>query len=510
MVLETKTLLSCENISKNFDGVQALKDVSFKIHPGKVHGLVGENGAGKSTLVKIISGAYRSDKGKIFLNGKHIQINNPEEMLRNGVATIYQDINLIENMTVEENIFLNNELKYKFGNFIKSKETRKQALELFKEYKIEIDPKALVSMLPNDIKKIIQTIKAVNRNAKILLMDEPTSSLTSLEEKQILDLIRKLSESGVGIVFISHYLSEVFKICDYITVLRNGEHIDTVETKNTNIEDIVKMMIGRKLRKTLVKKENYSISKKILAVNDLTVKGKLESVSFDLYKGEVLGITGLVGSGSSELAKVLFGSIDLKKESGNFIINGKKVQIRHPKDAIKNGFAFITDDRLHEGLLFRRPLYENICLSTLSEFTNRALLLSEKDMILKSNDYIKLLDIKTPNSLVNAQNLSGGNQQKVLFAKGLQNKPKIFILSEPTIGIDIGTKYEIRRLISDMASRGVSIILVTTELEELEKLCDRVLIMFRGEIIKEFKGNNITKENILEASTGGVKKNGKK
>lgn len=508
MFLKTKELLRCENISKSFNGVQALKDVNFSVYPGLIHGLVGENGAGKSTLVKIISGVYSNDKGRIFLNGKEMKINNPEEMLKKGVATIYQDINLIESMTVEENIFLNNELRYNFGSFIKGNDTRKRTISLLDEFNIEVSPNAIVSNLPNDIKKMIQIIKAINRNAKILLMDEPTSSLTNLEEKQILELIKTLSGKGIGIVFISHYLSEVFQVCDLITILRNGELVDTIETRDTTLKDVVKKMIGRTISESLVKKKNYSSSEKIYSVENLTVKAKLKSVSFDLFKGEILGITGLVGSGSSELAKVLFGSIDIKKDSGAFIMEGKKLEINHPEKAISNEIAFITDDRLHEGLLFNLPIYENICLSTLREFKRTIFLLDERKMISQSNHYIKVLDIKTPSSLVKAQNLSGGNQQKVLFSKGLQIKPKILILSEPTVGIDVGTKYEIRKLIEEMASKGVSIILITTELEELEKLCDRVLIMFRGRIVNEFTGDNINKENILEASTGGGIRNG--
>jgi len=507
METDKKIFLKCEKISKNFNGVQALQDVDFNIQSGFVHGLVGENGAGKSTLIKIISGVYTLDSGDIFLNGQRVQNSNPKVMLDMGVATIYQDYNLVESMTVEENIFLNNETTLKLRGFLNSKLIRNNTINLLNKYDINTAPNTLVRNLPNDVKKMIQIIKAISRNTKILLMDEPTSSLTKVEEKKVLKLISTLAKQNVGVVFISHYLSEVFEVCDLITILRDGKLVNTLDTQKTDLNDVVKLMIGKKIDEETFKSKNYETKGQILSVKDLNVKGKLKSISFDLKEGEVLGITGLIGSGCNELAKAIFGSTDIKKDSGYFIVNNKQIKINHPSEAVKNGIAFVTDDRIHEGLLMSKPIYENICLSTLPKFKNKFGFLSESRMMSRSNDYVKLLNIKTPSTLTKTSSLSGGNQQKVLLAKGLEIKPLIIILNEPTIGIDVGTKFEIRKLIAQKASEGVSIILITSELEELEKLCDRVLIMFKGEIIEVLEGEHITKENILESSTSGGKNN---
>jgi len=361
-------LLKCKNICKSFSGVKALEDIDFNIHAGTVHGLIGENGAGKSTLIKIISGVYSLDSGAVSHLGKKINIGSTEEMLRRGIATIYQDINLIENMTIAENIFLNNEPKYKYINILKEKQLRKKTAALLNSYDINEDPNAIIRDLPNDVKKMIQILKAISRNAKILLMDEPSSSLTKVEEKKVLKLIKTLSGEGMAIVFISHYLSEVFEVCDDITVLRDGKLVDTIETDQTDLSAVVSMMIGRTIDEEEIKRSSYKKKEEVLRVDNLSVKGKLEDISFDLSKGEVLGFTGLVGSGCSELAKAVFGSIDIKKEKGEFKINGKKVSINHPEQAIKNRIAYITDDRVGEGLFRTLPIYENITLPILNRF----------------------------------------------------------------------------------------------------------------------------------------------
>jgi len=500
--------MECTDISKSFRGVRALDGVNFRILPGTVHGLVGENGAGKSTLIKIISGAYQRDSGQIYLDGEEINVQNPEEMFKLGVATIYQDINLIQSMTVEENVFLNNEPKFRLGGYIRGKETWTRTAQLLDEFGIHARPNSLVADLPNDAKKMIQIAKAINRNAKILLMDEPTSSLTRTEERQILDAVRSLAARGVAVVFISHYLSEVFQVSDDITVLRNGKLVSTTATQDTDLKAVVRMMIGRSIDDHVATRKGNAKDNVVFSVNDLNVKGKLRSVSFDLHEGEVLGVTGLVGSGSSELAKALFGSVDVRKTGGTFTIDGRETMLGHPEQAVASGIAFVTDDRLNEGLLFGRPLFENVCLPTLRKFRTRGPFVSEKQMVAASDNYIRMLSIKTPDSLTPPQNLSGGNQQKVLVAKGLEIEPKVFILSEPTIGIDVGTKYEIRNLIGRMTTEGVSIVLVSTELEELEELCDRVLVMFRGEVVADLRGDDIRQETILEYSAGeGIESN---
>ena len=496
-------LLRCENISKQFKGVQALKNVDFEIYEGVVHGLVGENGAGKSTLTKIISGAYSCDQGQLFLQGNPIQINGPEDAIEKKIVTIYQDSDLIPTLSVAENIYLNQEPTGAPFGFIKKREVFTRTSKLLKDFGIDVDPLSLIRELPNDLQKMIQIIKAVSRDAKILLMDEPTSSLTKMEVDIILKLVRTLAEKGVGIVFISHYLSEVFQVCDLITVLRDGEVVNTVEKQHTDLDDTVGKMIGRRLGEEEIEKESFATTTPVFSVNNLNVKGKLKNISFSLNEGDVLGITGLIGSGCTELAKAMFKSEDIKSDSGEFFLYGEKIQLKNTEDAVNHRIALITNDRKNEGLFARFSLCDNICLPSLKKFTSKFHVLDHSRMLAESHKYLETLHIKTPDMLTPAESLSGGNQQKVLLAKWLETDPKIFIMDEPTVGIDVGTKYEIRKIIKNISKKGVSVILITAELEELEALCDRVLVMFRGEIVKEFVGHGINKEEILKASTSG-------
>jgi len=497
-------LLRVEKVSKSFKGVKALHDVDFSITAGKIHGLVGANGAGKSTLMKIISGAYICDGGELFFEGKSFRHNGIQDVLHKGIVTIYQDFNLIDSMTVAENIFLNNELVFKHLNIIKDKNLMNtNATQLLHDFDLDIDPDIIVGKVPNDIKKMVQIIRAVAMNARVLLLDEPTSSLTQTEEQSVLKLMKTLAEKNVGIVFISHYLSEIFEICDDITVLKDGIVVEHTEVGKTSLESIVEKMIGKDITETVIEKKVNNTGETLLEVNNIQVRNKLKNISFNLKKGEILGITGLVGAGCTELARVIFGSEDIKKESGGLIIEGESKNIRNTTDAINNGIAYLTNDRVNEGLLPGKTLWENIFLPSLKKYKNKINILNRKAMLNKGSKYISKLSIKTPNIEVLADTLSGGNQQKVVFAKWLEMEPKIFIMDEPTIGIDVGSKVEIKQIIREIAKRGVGVILITSELEELEKLCDRVLVMFRGEIINELTGDDINQTRILETLMKG-------
>ncbi len=498
-----KTLLSCRNISKHFKGVEALSSVDFDIHPGKIHGLVGENGAGKSTLMKIISGVYTPNAGTLTYRDRSIELRSPQEAIRNNIITIYQDSDLIPTLSVEENIFLNNEPVRGIFNLIRKRSVEQQTRELLESFNLSVDPKSILRDVPNDIQKMVQIIKGISKEATILLMDEPTSSLTKTEVEILLDFVRTLASQGVGIVFISHYLSEVLQVSDTITVLREGKVITTVQKNETSIDNIVTYMIGRNLKPEVRELTNIEKKPVVLTAEKLNVRNALNDVSLTLKEGEILGLTGIIGSGSSELAKVLFRSEDVKLASGNILLQGKEIPFKSTEESVKNGIAFLPNDRKNEGLILGFSVEDNICLPSLDSFRDRLSRLDKKAMKSHANTWIDSLHIKTPSSLTCVENLSGGNQQKVLLAKWLETEPKVLILDEPTIGIDVGTKYEIRKIIRNIADGGVGVLLITTELEELEKLCHRVIVLFRGEIIRELKGDEITKEAIIRASTGG-------
>jgi ABC-type sugar transport system ATPase subunit len=498
-------LLSCTGIDKRFPGVHALKNVDFSIRAGKVHGLVGANGAGKSTLFKILAGVYNQDSGDIYMNGRPYEIQNTQDAIDMGVVTIHQDINLIPTLSIAENILLNNEAEFKRAGFINNRQMNRHISEVLKEYQIEIDPRALVSSIPNDQKKLIQIIKAVNIRASVLLMDEPTSSLTETGIQFVHGLIKKLAARNVGIVFISHYLSEIFETCDYISVIRDGRLVADTEIDKTDMDAVVIHMLGKEMNISEKKYSDKTKLEKILTVRSLTIPGKIENVSFSIGKGEILGATGLIGSGLTELSKALFGFEMKRNQVGSIEIGDDRKIIRDTHDAVQNGMALLTNDRLKEGILPLFPLYENVCLPILERFKKNIGLLDIKQMIATGEKGIQKLGIKAKSPLETPRTLSGGNQQKVLVAKWLETNPLLFIMDEPTIGIDVGSKEEIRNIIKEIASQGVGVLLLTTEYEELELLCDRVIVMFRGKIIAEFSGKKINKDAIVHASAGGLR-----
>ncbi len=496
-------LLECRGLAKSFAAVRALRGVDFTISAGRVRGLVGENGAGKSTLAKIIAGVHAPDAGTILLDGQPVRLAGADQALGLGIVTAHQDINLVQTMTVEENLLLNNEPTHRFG-VIRRRAARDAVARLLEQYEIAVRPDEVVSDLPNDLKKMVQIVKAVSLDPKILLLDEPTSSLTDAEVRVALRLIRRLAADGVGVVLISHYLREIFEVCDDLTVMRDGQVVADGLVADTTLPQVVAAMVGRHVE-TSRRGSHLSGTHSgppLMQLDCLTVPGRLHGISFGLRAGEVLGVTGLAGSGLSDLAKAVFGAAG-KKASGRVLIGGEPVPPGDPARSLKAGIALLTSDRLREGILPDFTLVENICLPVLPRFGGFAGRLDGARMLETAERNMQRLRVRAPGPLARARQLSGGNQQKVLFAKWLETMPKVFVMDEPTIGIDVGSKAEIRAIIDEIAATGVGILLITTELEELVSLCDRVLIMFRGGIIGELSADAIERETILHASACG-------
>ncbi len=503
MDTEENPILQCRNVFKAFGGVRALRGVDFAIARGRVHGLVGENGAGKSTLLKILAGVVLPDSGQITLDGAPYAPDGTQGALRAGVVTVHQDINLIDSLTVAENVLLNNEPQFGPFGLLRGRTMRERTGALLETYGIDVDPAALVSTLPNDVKKMVQIVKATTWNPRVLLLDEPTSSLTDVEVTVVLRLVRTLAEQGVALVFVSHYITEVFEVCDDITVLRDGGVVASGPREQTNLAQVVRGMLGRDLANTGAGRRAAPGGEVLLSVRDLSVPGRLRDISFDLHKGEILGVTGLTGSGLTELARAIFGSEDISRAGGRFAIQGAPVALANPRQSLRAGLALLTNDRLREGILAEFSLLDNICLPILARFTGALGLLRQGGMLETATRCITQLQVRTPGPEVAAKTLSGGNQQKLLFAKWLETGPRIFLLDEPTIGVDIGSKFEIRRIIEDIAAAGVGVILFSAELADIETLCDRVLVMFRGAVVGEFAGPAITRQAILHASVSG-------
>jgi ABC-type sugar transport system ATPase subunit len=499
----SEPLLACRAIEKNFGGVRALRGVDFAVAFGRVHALVGENGAGKSTLTKIIAGLYPADAGTLTFDGQPMALAGTDDALARGIVTVHQDINLIPSQTVAENIFLNNEPTAGPLGIIRGREMRSRTAELLERYEIRVRPDAMVSDLPNDQRKMVQILKAISREARVLLLDEPTSSLTDTEVRLVLRLVRDLAARGTGIVFISHYLAEVFEVADEITVLRDGGAVLASPRPDTSLGDVVAAMIGRRLAEETHREPGNATDRTLLEVRDLAVRGGPRGVSFTLHAGEVLGVTGLTGSGLTELAKAIFASPDVKREHGGIRLDGKPLEARTPADALNAGIALLTNDRLREGLLPDSTIADNIALPILDRFAGRGGIIDLAAIMEAGRRAIANFRIRAPGPDTPAKSLSGGNQQKVLLAKWLETKPRVFILDEPTIGIDVGSKAEIRHTIREIARDGVGVLLITAEIDELTTLCDRVLVMFRGQVVAELTGAAIERHTILHASVSG-------
>ena len=485
-------LLKMEHISKSFPGVKALQDVSLSLRYGEVHALIGENGAGKSTLMKVLSGLYHADEGEIIWEGKPLHLHSTKDSEQAGISIIYQELNLIPNLSIRENIFLGRE-KLKGGFLMDFKKTGNEAEKYIKMVGLDVDVTTPVGQLSIAQRQMVEVAKALSQNAKLIVMDEPTSSLTDRETEILMDVIRRLRDQGVTIVFISHRLNELFEISDRISVLRDGMSVGTVDTDQCTEDMLVTMMVGRDLS-NIYPKVDTTPGDVVLDVKDLNAGDMVKNVSFSLRSGEILGFAGLVGAGRSETMRAIFG-ID-HAESGTITVQGKKLENHSPAEAIKAGIGFVPEDRKQLGLILNMTVRENTTLACLREEMAGGIMSTQKEKDI-TRQQIEQLSIKTPGDEQIVENLSGGNQQKVVIGKWLVTHPKILILDEPTRGIDVGAKKEIHQLMSDLAAKGVGIIMISSEMPEVLGMSDRIIVMHGGRICGEFGADDVSQQKIM-------------
>ncbi|MDQ6595661.1 galactose/methyl galactoside ABC transporter ATP-binding protein MglA [Bacillus salipaludis] len=473
----TTNLLEMLNITKKFPGVMALQNVSLKVKAGSVHALMGENGAGKSTLMKCLFGIYSMDEGKIAFNGKEVAFANSKQALENGVSMVHQELNQVRQQNIMDNIWLG---RYpKKGIFIDEKKMYDDTVAIFKSLDINLDPRSKVSTLSVSEMQMVEIAKAVSYHSKIIVMDEPTSSLTENEVNHLFKIIKKLQSENVAIIYISHKMEEILKISDEVTIMRDGQYIATKSAQDLTTDEIIKLMVGRDLSQRFPTKINQP-GEVILKVSDLTAEaeGSFSNVDFELRKGEILGIAGLVGSKRTEVVESLFGMRSLK--SGAIEVNGKVVQNPTPQHAIKNGFALVTEERRTTGIYPELSISFNSIISNLKQYKTNGLFLSDKRVFDDTKWVIDSMKVKTPSQKTSIGSLSGGNQQKVIIGRWLLTKPNILLLDEPTRGIDVGAKFEIYQLINQLAAEGKGIIMISSEMPELLGTTDRILVMSNG------------------------------
>ena len=496
-----KFLLELKNISKTFPGVKALDNVELEIKKGEVHALIGENGAGKSTLIKILAGVYNPDPGALFFfEGKEAKIVKPLDATKKGISIIYQDLSLFPNLSVAENIYIGRDSDKKPWTKVKWKELKKIAKKALKELDVEIDLNAPVEQLSIAQQQMVEIARALAFDSKLIVMDEPTSSLSTGEVEKLFKVIGELKRQGISIIFISHKLKELFKVADRFTILRDGKFVGSYNADDMNEPKLIQLMVGRNV--TYEKNQaTINSGETIFNVTQLSKRGNFQDISFNLNKGEVLGITGLVGSGRTELAQAIFGINPL--DYGTLELYGKEIIVRNSADAVKQGLAYIPEARQTQGLILEQSVINNISLPIIRKIKNKVRLLDRKQEVNLAEKYIKVLDIRPALPNLDAGNLSGGNQQKIVIAKWLSTKPKVIIFDEPTNGIDIGAKTEIHKLIRKLANDGIGVIMISSELPEILAVTDRILIMRRGRIVGEINTPDATQENIMHFAFQG-------
>jgi len=489
-----------KGICKSFSDHAVLTDAGFSLESGEVHALMGENGAGKSTLMKILTGIYEKDSGTVLIDGEEVVYKTPKEAEKAGIILIHQELNVLFDLTVEENLFLGREIKTR-GGICNKKEMKKQAEAILDKLGVKIPVDKGMAELAVGQQQMIEICRALMCEAKVIIMDEPTAALTASETEILFKVIKKLQKDGVSIIYISHRMEEIFELCDRITVLRDGQYVGTKETKDTNEKDIVKMMIGREIGERYPERKS-SIGKEILKVSGLTKQGIYENVSFSVKEGEVLGVSGLMGAGRTEIMRSIFGN--MQYDGGDIFIDGTKCTIDSPAAAIKYGIGFITEDRKTEGLMLEDSIKDNISLTNLASISDRYHVINnrkEKDFAANA---IKELKIRCFHQTQECGKLSGGNQQKVVFAKWVYTNPRILILDEPTRGVDVGAKKEIYNIINDLAAKGVAIIMVSSELPEILGMSDRIMIIREGTVRGILNKEEANQEKIMTLATGGT------
>ena len=490
--------IEMRGIDKSFGGNAVLKNAGFLLDDGEVHALMGENGAGKSTLMKILTGVYTKDAGQIIVDGKEVCYNNPQEAEKAGIVFIHQELNVLFDLTVEENMFLGKEIKKVFG-ICDRKAMRKSVQEILDMLGVDIDPTQRMDELSIGQQQMIEIAKALMVDAKVLIMDEPTAALTQSETEVLFKVVNSLRQKGVSIVYISHRMEEIFELCDRITILRDGTYIDTKRIADIDMNDIVKMMIGREIGERYPVR-NSKIGDVAFEVKNLNCPGAFENVSFEVRAGEVLGVSGLMGAGRTEIMQAIFGN--MPNVTGQLFLDGKEIKNKNPQQAIQNGIGFITEDRKVEGLMLEESIMKNISLANLGRISNGGVINKKKEQELV-NKGIEELRIRCFGPQHECNNLSGGNQQKVIFAKWIYTNPKVLILDEPTRGVDIGAKKEIYNIINELAAKGVAIIMVSSELPEVLGMSDRVMVVREGEVRGILNKEEANQESIMTLATGG-------
>ena len=484
-------ILRMKNISKRFPGVYALKNVDFELKRGEVHALLGENGAGKSTLIKVLGGIYHAEEGEIEIEGKNVSITSVQDAEENGIAIIHQELVLVPYMSVAENIYLGREAGR--GIFVDRSEMTKSAQKILDDLGMDIDARSLVKDLPIAKQQMVEITKAVSVNSKILVMDEPTSSISDKEVENLFKIMRDLTKKGVGIVYISHKMSELDEICDRVTVMRDGEYVGTKNVKETAKDELIAMMVGRTLTNYYVR-DYGEPGEEILKIKGLSDGDKVKGVDFNVRKGEIVGFAGLVGAGRSETMQAIFGLA--KEVTGEIYINGNKVEIHNPEEAIRHGLALVPESRKEQGLYLVQSVKYNTTIEVLKEFIGKFRVNDKRETEI-TQEYIDLMSTKTPSQAQKIGNLSGGNQQKVMIGRGLATKPKVLILDEPTRGIDVGAKSEIYAIMNNLVKTGVSIIMISSELPEIINMSDRVYVMAGGVVRGCINREEISQENIM-------------
>jgi ABC-type sugar transport system ATPase subunit len=493
------SLLAMRGITKTFPGVRALSDVSIDLGHGEVLGIVGENGAGKSTLMKILAGVYRPEHGSIEIDGQVFAPRGPRDSLDHGVTVIYQELSLVPDRSIAENVFLGNLPRAAFGR-VDRRKLEKDTAAILARVGLSLSPRTLVRQLGIAQQQLVEIARALSRRARIIVMDEPSATLTESELRILMRTIAALKASGVGLIYISHHLEEVFEVCDRVMVMRDGSSIEARKTADWTHDDLVQAMVNRPIT-SFFPKQDIAIGPPLLEVSGLEVPDRISGVSFTLHAGEILGIGGLVGAGRTEVLKALYGA--LRTTAGDVRLSGKKLRLRKPRDAIRAGFALVPEDRKGEGLILPFSLRQNVALSTLPRLAWLGVLSSARKINELARKAVADLRIRTPGIRQAVRNLSGGNQQKVVLARAMSTRPRVFLLDEPTRGIDIGAKVEVYALIGKLAAEGAGILVVSSELLELLGVCDRILVMRAGRLAGEVLRRDFSQERIMALSTLG-------
>lgn len=486
-----------KNISKGFPGVQALSDVSIDLNSGEVLALVGENGAGKSTLMKILTGIYQADQGEIYLNGQQIQVENTKKASELGISIIHQELNLMKDLTVAENIFIGREPKT-MVLFVNDQKLNQITSELFEKLSLDLNVRTKVELLTIAKQQMVEIAKALSYESKILVMDEPTTALTETEIDVLFNIIETLKKEGVGIIYISHRMDELKRITDRITIMRDGKYIDTLNTKDTEMNEVIRLMVGREVyiesQPTLDGEEREVV----LELKNVSTNTHIQDISFVLRKGEILGFAGLMGAGRTEVANAIFGVDKIKK--GEMLLHGKPISIKHPSKAVANGIGYLTEDRKHLGLLLEMDVKTNVAIASMTSF-NKGGFLQDKEIEKTAKSYVEKLKIKTPSVDQHVRLLSGGNQQKVVISKWLYRDCDILIFDEPTRGIDVGAKGEIYKLLDELTKEGKAIIMISSELPEILRMSHRIAVMSEGRITGILNAEEASQEKIMELAT---------